>query len=69
MALHSSISPGKGVVGGNQAYQTEYKDTLIQLAELDLVFLNKDKTVLETDVPDICDRLFKKDPTLLTPPG
>jgi tetratricopeptide (TPR) repeat protein len=47
---------------GNQAYQEEYKDTIIQLAELDLVFLKSDKSIVEKDVPEICDELLKKDP-------
>ena len=45
----------------NQAYQEEYKDSMIRLADLDLGYLNKDKQAL-SDVEDYCDRLFKKDP-------
>ena len=46
----------------NQAYQEEYKDSMVELAELDLVFLAKeDKTVLK-DVEEYCNRLFAKDP-------
>ena len=36
---------------------------MVHLAELDLAFaLKSDKTVIEHEVPDICERLFKKDP-------
>ena len=49
------------LLAGNQAYQDEYKDSMIQLAELDLAFLYKDKTALK-DVEDYCGRLFKRDP-------
>jgi tetratricopeptide (TPR) repeat protein len=47
---------------GNQAYQEEYKDSMVQLAQLDLIFLAKDKSVLENEVPSYCERLFKRDP-------
>ena len=47
---------------GNQAYQEEFKDAMVQLAQLDLAFLSKDKTVMDQDVPEYCDKLFKKDP-------
>jgi tetratricopeptide (TPR) repeat protein len=46
---------------GNQAYQEEYKASLVQLSELDLAFLARDRTVLK-DVEDYCAILFKKDP-------
>jgi tetratricopeptide (TPR) repeat protein len=46
---------------GNQAYQAEFKDSVIQLAELDLMFMKQDKTIL-ADVEHYCDILFKKDP-------
>jgi tetratricopeptide (TPR) repeat protein len=46
---------------GNQAYQEEYKQSLIQLAELDLAFTGRDKTLLD-DVEHYCAILFKKDP-------
>lgn len=46
---------------GNQAYQEEYKDSMIQLGQLDLVYLaNRDKSVL-SDVESYCNELFKKD--------
>jgi tetratricopeptide (TPR) repeat protein len=46
---------------GNQAYQEEYKDSMIQLAQLDLAFMAKDKTAL-ADVEGYCEELFKRDP-------
>jgi tetratricopeptide (TPR) repeat protein len=46
---------------GNQAYQEEYRDSIVRLAELDLVFLKNDKNAL-SDVQGYCDELFKKDP-------
>ena len=46
---------------GNQAYQEEYKDSMVRLAKLELKFLSKDKAVLE-DVDGYCAELFKKDP-------
>jgi tetratricopeptide (TPR) repeat protein len=45
----------------NQAYQEEYKDSIVQLSQLELVFLNKDKQTME-DVQGYCDELLKKDP-------
>src|SRR5580704_8342533 len=45
---------------GNQAYQEEYTDSLVQLADLDLYYLYNDKTVIERDVPKYCEKLFKK---------
>jgi tetratricopeptide (TPR) repeat protein len=45
----------------NQAYQEEYKDSLVQLAQLELTFLYKDKQIL-AEVDGYCDALFKKDP-------
>jgi tetratricopeptide (TPR) repeat protein len=47
-----------------QAYQEEYKDAMVQLADLDLLFLSKDKEILKEDgdVQSYCDVLFKKDP-------
>jgi tetratricopeptide (TPR) repeat protein len=59
-AIHQ-FRRAKELLEGNQAYQEEYKDSLIQLAELDLVFLARDKTILK-DVEDYCTILFKKDP-------
>jgi tetratricopeptide (TPR) repeat protein len=47
---------------GNQAYQEEYKDSMVQLAQLELAFLSKDKSALENEVPDYCEKLFKRDP-------
>ncbi|HEX3748614.1 MAG TPA: tetratricopeptide repeat protein [Bryobacteraceae bacterium] len=47
---------------GNQAYQEEYIESVVQLAELDIQYLFKDKTVLESDVPHYCQVLFKRDP-------
>jgi tetratricopeptide (TPR) repeat protein len=52
----------KELLEGNQAYQEEFKDSMIQLAELDLVFLYKDRSILEKDVPEYCEKLLKKDP-------
>src|SRR5580692_9622294 len=45
---------------GNQAYQEEYKDSLVQLADLYLGYQAKDKTAL-ADVETYCDDLFRKD--------
>jgi tetratricopeptide (TPR) repeat protein len=46
----------------NQAYQEEYKDSMVQLAELDLIFLaSQDKSVLN-DVNSYCEQLFMRDP-------
>jgi len=60
-AIHQ-FRRAKELLEGNQAYQEEFKDTLIQLSELDLRFLAaKDKTIL-TDVENYCEILFKKDP-------
>jgi len=47
---------------GNQAYQEEFKDAVIKLADLDLIHLKNDKSVIETDVPHYIDLLFKRDP-------
>ena len=47
---------------GNQAYQEEFKDALVKLADLDLIYLSHDKSVIENDVPHYCDLLFKRDP-------
>jgi tetratricopeptide (TPR) repeat protein len=49
---------------GNQAYQEEYKDSMVQLAELDLHFLSKDKTA-RNDVPDIATEAVQKGSQLL----
>lgn len=51
----------KELLEKNQAYQEEYKDAIIHLAELDLLFLYKDKSILH-DVGEICDELLKRDP-------
>ena len=45
----------------NQAYQEEYKQSLIRLAELNIVFSYRDKTSLES-VEGYCDELQKVDP-------
>ncbi len=50
------------VLEGNQAYQEEFKESMIQLAELDLAFLPRDKSIVEIDVPKYIDTLLKKDP-------
>jgi tetratricopeptide (TPR) repeat protein len=53
----------KELLEGNQAYQEEYRDAMVRLAELDLTYAaQSDKTVIEHEVPDICEKLFKKDP-------
>jgi tetratricopeptide (TPR) repeat protein len=51
----------KELLKGNQAYQEEYKDSMVQLSDLYLFFLPKDKELLD-DVQTYCDELFKKDP-------
>jgi tetratricopeptide (TPR) repeat protein len=45
----------------NQAYQEEYKDSMVQLAELDIAFQPNDKSAME-DVGNYCNEMFKKDP-------
>jgi len=52
----------KELLEGNQAYQEEYRDAMVRLAELDLAYVKNDKTVIDHEVPDICEKLFKKDP-------
>ena len=51
------------LLAGNQAYQEEYKNAIVQLADLDLYFLFKDKSILENEVPNkLIEPLQKKDP-------
>lgn len=45
----------------NQAYQTEYRDALVKLSEIYLIFGYNDKTVLD-DVQKYAGILLKKDP-------
>src|ERR1035438_8850571 len=46
---------------GNQAYQEEYKQSMIRLSEILLAYAPKDdQTIL--NVKDYCEQLFKKDP-------
>ena len=49
------------LLADNQAYQEEYKEAMVQLAQLDLVYLAKDKSILR-EVEDYCDKMLKKDP-------
>jgi len=46
----------------NQAYQEEYKQSLIHLSELYLFFAYKDEQIMK-DVEGYCDQLMKKDPS------
>jgi tetratricopeptide (TPR) repeat protein len=51
------------LLADNQAYQEEYKDSIVQLAQLDIYFLYKDATIREKEVPTkLIEPLFKKDP-------
>ncbi|HUB83349.1 MAG TPA: tetratricopeptide repeat protein [Bryobacteraceae bacterium] len=50
------------LLDGNQAYQEEFTDAMVKLADLDIRFLSNDKSVIENDVPHYCDLLFKRDP-------
>jgi tetratricopeptide (TPR) repeat protein len=61
-AAISNFRRAKELLEGNQAYQEEYRDAMVRLAELDLAYVKSDKTVLDHEVPDICEKLFRKDP-------
>jgi len=61
-AAISQFRRAKELLEGNQAYQEEYRDAMVRLAELDLTYVKNDKTVFDHEVPDICEKLFKKDP-------
>ena len=47
---------------GNQAYQEEYKQSMIRLSELLLGYLSKDEQAMKEVQVDCIDELFKKDP-------